>query len=161
MTEDQVSKAMKTLAIKKENTMVARVILHNMRQDCDKPVRAFGVRLRGQASVCKFTQKCPSCEADVDYTEAMITTDTFLSQQECQWIHTQSPTFSGGKVRSISLGGVLAPPLVGIGTPFMFCVGCIRMGVRSFTGLPNTHIAEDIFVVGSSIGELLPRMQQC
>ena len=37
MTEDQALKAMKTLAIREENTMVARVTLHNMRQDCDKP----------------------------------------------------------------------------------------------------------------------------
>ena len=72
MTEDQVLKAMKTLAIREENTMVASVTLRNMRQDRDEPVRAFGARLRGQASVCKFTQKCPSCEANVDYTEAMI-----------------------------------------------------------------------------------------
>ena len=72
MTEEQVLGAMKTLAIREENTMVARVTLHNMRQDRDEPVRAFGARLRGQASVCRFTQECPSCEADVDYTEAMI-----------------------------------------------------------------------------------------
>ena len=72
MTEDQVFKAMKTLAIREENTMVARVTLHNMKQGRDEPVRAFGARLRGQASVCKFTQPCPSCEANVDYTEVMI-----------------------------------------------------------------------------------------
>ena len=48
MTEDQVLKAMKTLAIREENTMVARVTLHNMRQDRDEPVRAFGARLRGK-----------------------------------------------------------------------------------------------------------------
>ena len=72
MTEDQVLEAMKTLAIREENTMVARVTLHNMRQDRDEPVHAFGARLRGQASVCKFTQKCPSCDATVDYTEAMV-----------------------------------------------------------------------------------------
>ena len=52
--------------------MVARVTLHNMRQGRDEPVRAFGARLRGQTCVCKFIQQCPSCEADVDYTEAMI-----------------------------------------------------------------------------------------
>ena len=52
--------------------MVARVSLHNMRQDRDEPVRAFGARLRGQASVCKFTQQCPNCDANVDYTEAMV-----------------------------------------------------------------------------------------
>ena len=72
MTEDQVLKAIKTLVIREENTMVARVSLHNMRQDRDEPVRAFGARLRGQASVCKFTQQCPNCEASVDYTEAMV-----------------------------------------------------------------------------------------
>ena len=32
MTEDQVFKAIKTLAIGEENTMVARVALHNMKQ---------------------------------------------------------------------------------------------------------------------------------
>ena len=43
-----------------------------MRQDRDEPVRAFGARLRWQASVCKFTQQCSNCEASVDYTEAMV-----------------------------------------------------------------------------------------
>ena len=52
--------------------MVARVTLQSMRQGHDEPVRAFGARLRGQTSVCKFTQQWPSCEANVDYTEAMI-----------------------------------------------------------------------------------------
>ena len=60
------------LAIREENTMVARVTLHNMRQDRDEPIRAFGARLRGQASVCKFTQQYTGCEDNVDYTEAMI-----------------------------------------------------------------------------------------
>ena len=36
-TEDQVFKAIKTLAIREENTMVARASLHNMRQDRDEP----------------------------------------------------------------------------------------------------------------------------
>ena len=52
--------------------MVATVTLHNMRQDCNEPVCAFGARLRGQASVWKFTQKYMGCEANVDYTEAMV-----------------------------------------------------------------------------------------
>ena len=72
MTEDQVLKAMKTLAIREENTMVARVALHNMRQDRDEPVHAFGARLREQVSVCNFTQQCPNCSGNVDYTEAMV-----------------------------------------------------------------------------------------
>ena len=69
MTEDQVFKAIKILAIREENTMVAR---HNMKQGQDEPIRTFGARLRGQASVCKFIQQCPSCNANVDYTEVMV-----------------------------------------------------------------------------------------
>lgn len=72
MTEAEVFAAMRRLAVREENTMVARVTLHNMRQGRDEPVRAYGARLRGQASVCKFTQRCTGCEANVDYTEAMI-----------------------------------------------------------------------------------------
>ena len=40
-----------------------------MKHDRDEPVRAFGARWRGQASVCKFTQQCPGCKAN---TEAMV-----------------------------------------------------------------------------------------
>ncbi len=72
LTEDQVFAAMKSLAIREENTMVSRVTLQNMRQGRDEPVRAFGARIRGQASICKFIQKCSGCEANVDYTEAMV-----------------------------------------------------------------------------------------
>ena len=72
MTEEQVLQAIKTLAIREENTMVARVAIHNMQQDRDETVRAFGARLRGQASVCKFAQQCPACDANIDYTEAMV-----------------------------------------------------------------------------------------
>ena len=72
MTEGEVLAAMKKLAVREENSMVARVALHNMKQDRGEPVRVYGARLRGQASVCKFTQQCTGCDATVDYTEAMI-----------------------------------------------------------------------------------------
>ena len=52
--------------------MVARVTLHNMRQDRDEPIRAYGARLRGQASICKFAQQCTGCDANVDYTESIL-----------------------------------------------------------------------------------------
>ena len=55
MAEGEVLAAMKKLAVREENTMVARVTLHNMKQDRGEPVRAYGARLRGQARVCKFT----------------------------------------------------------------------------------------------------------
>ena len=47
LTEDQVLTAIKTLAVREENTMVARVNLHNMKQDRDETVRSFGARIRG------------------------------------------------------------------------------------------------------------------
>ena len=58
--------------VRQENTMVARVQLHNMKQDIAEPIRNFCARLRGQAGVCKFTVKCANCDRDVDYTEHMI-----------------------------------------------------------------------------------------
>ena len=71
-TEDEVLAAIKTLAVREENVMVARVTLHNMKHDRGEPIRAYGARLRGQASVCRFTQQCTSCEANVDYTEVIL-----------------------------------------------------------------------------------------
>lgn len=64
--------AIKKLAVREENSMVARVALHNMRQDRDETVRSFGARLRGQACVCKFVISCPNCDHDVDYTDAIL-----------------------------------------------------------------------------------------
>ena len=69
MTKDE---AMRRLAIREENTMVVRVTLQNMRQHRDKPVRAYRARLRGQASVCKYVQRCAGCGANVHYMEAIV-----------------------------------------------------------------------------------------
>ena len=52
---DDVMAAIRELAVREENTMVARIKLHNMRQDLDETFRSFGARLRGQASVCKLS----------------------------------------------------------------------------------------------------------
>ena len=71
-TVDEVMAAIKKLAVREENTMVARVQLHNMKQDQDETIFSFGTRLHGQASICKFTIKCPTCEADVNFTENIL-----------------------------------------------------------------------------------------
>ena len=70
--EASVMAAIKSLPVREENCMVARVQLHQMRQDRDEPIRCFGARLRGQAGICKFTMKCPSCNSDVNYTDAIL-----------------------------------------------------------------------------------------
>ena len=64
--------AIKKLAVRVENTMVARVQLHNMRQDNDETICSFGARVRGQAGVCKYQIKCQNCDTEVSYTEQII-----------------------------------------------------------------------------------------
>ena len=71
-SKDELLEAIKRLAVRQGNTMLARVTLHNMRQDRDETVTTFGARLRGQASVCKFVMKCPGCNNDVNYTEVIL-----------------------------------------------------------------------------------------
>ena len=72
-TEEDVLAAIKALAVREENVMVARVALHHMKQDRDEPIRAFAARLKGQASVCKYVKTCPGCDRQVTYTEAILT----------------------------------------------------------------------------------------
>ena len=64
--------SIQALAIRQENTMIARTVLHDMRQDSDEPIRAFGARLLGQASVCKLRKQCTGCNACVDYTDDTV-----------------------------------------------------------------------------------------
>ena len=71
-TVDQVLAAIKQLAVREENAMVARVALHNMSQDRDEPVRSFCARVKGQAGVCKYQIDCPICETEVDYTHCIV-----------------------------------------------------------------------------------------
>ena len=70
---------LKTLAVRKENVMVARVALQQMCQQRDEPVRKFAARVRGQASVCNFVVKCPcqcgapaACNKTVSYSDVMV-----------------------------------------------------------------------------------------
>ena len=43
-----------------------------MRQDRDETIRSFAARLRGQASVCKFSIECITCQIDVHYSDEMV-----------------------------------------------------------------------------------------
>ena len=65
-------KAIKKLAVKVENPMVAHVKLHNMHQDHEETIRSFCARARGQASVCNFTMPCPNCAHNVNYTDDVL-----------------------------------------------------------------------------------------
>ena len=74
-TEAEALQCIKTLAVKPENVLVARVQLLNLRQDRDETVRAYCARLRGQAGICKFSKKklCTcELEVEVDYSSDII-----------------------------------------------------------------------------------------
>ena len=55
-TEEEVLAAMKALAVREENVMVARVALYHMKQDRDEPIRAFAARLKGRASTSRLAR---------------------------------------------------------------------------------------------------------
>lgn len=61
----------KSLAVRQENVMVARLRLQQMRQDRDEPARTFSARLKGQASVCQYNISC-ECGAQPSYSDQMI-----------------------------------------------------------------------------------------
>jgi len=71
-TEAQVLAAIKSLAVRDEYTMIARVTLNNSRQDRDEAIRSYCARLRGQANVCKYVIDCQNCGHQVDYTESIL-----------------------------------------------------------------------------------------
>ena len=52
--------------------MVARVALHDMCQDNDEPIRAFGTWIRGQIRVCNYNVTCPDCSKSVDFTDCIL-----------------------------------------------------------------------------------------
>lgn len=74
-SEEDALNHIKTLAVRPENVMVARVQLQNIQQDRDETVRSYCARLRGQASVCQFNKsKTCACNRDVviDYSNEMV-----------------------------------------------------------------------------------------
>ncbi|XP_029282003.1 uncharacterized protein LOC115004500 [Cottoperca gobio] len=72
--EKDVLAAMKALAVRAENTMVARVALSNMRQGHEEPIRTFHARIKGQADTCKYEMKCTKAECDQvnDFREEIL-----------------------------------------------------------------------------------------
>ena len=69
--EYEVFAAIKTLAVCKENTMVARVASMKCVKT-DETIRSFGARVRGPAGVCKYLLNCPTCSTEVKYTDHIL-----------------------------------------------------------------------------------------
>lgn len=72
--EEEVLTAMKALAVRAENTMVARVALSNMRQGHGESVRSFHARLKGQADTCRYEMECTKagCDQINNFTEEIL-----------------------------------------------------------------------------------------
>jgi len=54
-SEDYELDAMRTLAVRKEDVIVARVRLYNTKLDTGEAVCAYMTRLQDQESVCRYT----------------------------------------------------------------------------------------------------------
>ena len=61
----------KSLAVRQENVMVARLHLQQMRQDRDEPARTFSARLKGHASVCQYNINC-ECGSQLSHSDQML-----------------------------------------------------------------------------------------
>ena len=72
--EKDVLAAMKALAVRSENTIVARVALSNMRQGYEGPIRSFYARIKWRADTCKYGMRCIKAECDQvdDFIEEII-----------------------------------------------------------------------------------------
>ena len=74
-TETDALKKIKKVAVHIENVRVARVTLHQIKQDRDEPVRSTVAKLKGQASICNYTikHKCQcSHESEINYADEMV-----------------------------------------------------------------------------------------
>ena len=74
LTEENLLKLVKKIAIKSENVWCLRETLHNMKQDTGELVSNYAARLRGQARLCEYTMVCSSnaCTEENDFSETVI-----------------------------------------------------------------------------------------
>ena len=71
-TEDIILSSMKRLSVKEENQLVSRMALQNFQQEPDEQIRNFLSRLQGQAELCKYTEKCATCDTETRFTQQMV-----------------------------------------------------------------------------------------
>ena len=70
--EEQLLSAIRLLAVREENVMVSRVLLHQMRQDNGEAIRGFAARVKGQAHVCEYITNCHDCEKSISYSDTVV-----------------------------------------------------------------------------------------
>ena len=72
--EADLMEAIKKLAVRRQNTLVNVTQFLDMAQDNEETAGSFMARLKGQASSCSFTLKCPAatCTQEISYTDQMV-----------------------------------------------------------------------------------------
>ena len=74
ISEDNLLKSIKQLAVLSVAACVRKTELFSMRQDRGQPIRSFAANVRGKAHTCSFSKKCgtPTCASPVDYTDDIV-----------------------------------------------------------------------------------------
>ena len=71
-TEVEFLEGIRKLAVKAQNSLVARVKFLSTGQDRDEKVNNYVSRLRGATIGCQFEVKCPSCQGTVSYQDQIL-----------------------------------------------------------------------------------------
>ena len=72
LTEQELLKEAKSLAVRRRNKLVNRIKLAGMTQGGDETVTSYETRLKPIARTGKFKEKCQNCTEEVDFTEQMV-----------------------------------------------------------------------------------------
>ena len=74
LTENQLLKRIKELAVQPQNNLINVVKLLELEQEREEQVKNFLARLKGAANVCKLTVKCTAenCQEDVSYSDQVV-----------------------------------------------------------------------------------------
>ena len=72
LTESNLLKLMRQLAVRYQNPAVHVQEFLSMSQQQEEPVRHYLTRLRGTAARCNFMEKCATCNKDVSYADSVI-----------------------------------------------------------------------------------------
>ena len=72
LTESNLLKLMRQLAVRYQNPAVHVQEFLSMSQQQDEPVRQYLTRLKGTAARCNFMEKCVTCHKDVSMLAALM-----------------------------------------------------------------------------------------
>ena len=71
-SETELLKIMKELSVQYQNPAVHVQTFLSITQQQDEGVRHYLTRLRGVATRCEFSEKCPDCQTQVSYSDSVV-----------------------------------------------------------------------------------------